>query len=102
MDERLASQQRGRFTAGELLTAAANHAALGWSAAGAIAVGNRADLVAVSLDSVRTAGVDPGQAVFAATAADVTHVVADGRLIVADGRHTGFDVASALRAAVIP
>jgi formiminoglutamate deiminase len=102
MDERLASQQRGRFTAGELLTAAANHAALGWSAAGAIAVGNRADLVAVSLDSVRTAGVDPGQAVFAATAADVTHVVADGRLIVADGRHTGFDVASALRAAVTP
>ncbi|HEV7964267.1 MAG TPA: formimidoylglutamate deiminase [Actinoplanes sp.] len=102
MDERLASQQRGRFTAGELLTAATNHAALGWTDAGAIAVGNRADLVAVSLNSVRTAGVDPGQAVFAATAADVTHVVADGRLIVADGRHTGFDVASALRATVTP
>jgi len=100
MDERLASQERGRFAAGELLTAAANHAALGWADAGAIVMGNRADLVAVSLDSVRTAGVDPEQAVFAATAADVTHVVADGRLIVADGRHTGFDVASALRAAV--
>ena len=45
---------------------------------------------------MRTAGIDPGQAVFAATAADVTQVVADGRHIVAEGRHIGFDVAAAL------
>ena len=100
MDERLSTQRRGHFTATELLSAATNHAALGWDDAGTIAAGKRADLVAVSLDSVRTAGADPHQAVFAATAADVTHVVADGRLIVADGRHTGFDVPGALRAAI--
>jgi formiminoglutamate deiminase len=97
LDERLAVERRGRFTPAELLAAAANHAALGWDDAGALAPGYRADLVAVSMDSVRTAGMDPAQAVFAATAADVTHVVVDGRTIVADGRHTGFDVAAALR-----
>jgi formiminoglutamate deiminase len=97
LDERLATQRRGWFASGELLAAAANHAALGWVDAGALAAGHRADLIAVRLDSVRTAGVDPAQAVFAATAADVTHVVADGRTVVADGRHTGFDVAAALQ-----
>ena len=97
LDERLAAERRGRFTPAELLAAAANHAALGWDDAGTLAPGYRADLVAVSMDSVRTAGVDPAQAVFAATGADVTHVVVDGRTIVADGRHTGFDVAAALR-----
>jgi formiminoglutamate deiminase len=102
LHERLATQRRGHFATGELLRAAtvAGHAALGWDDAGTIAVGARADLVAVRLDSVRTAGVDPSGAVFAATAADVTHVVADGRLIVADGRHTGFDVPRALHAAI--
>ncbi|BFU46722.1 formimidoylglutamate deiminase [Krasilnikovia sp. MM14-A1004] len=100
MDERLATEQRGHFTIAELMAAAANHATLGWTDAGTITVGNRADLVAVSLDTVRTAGVDPAGAVFAATAADVTHVVTDGRMVVADGRHTGFDVAAALRDAI--
>ena len=57
-------------------------------------------VVAVALDSVRTAGVDPAGAIFAATAADVTHVVVDGHTIVADGRHTGFDVPAALREAL--
>jgi formiminoglutamate deiminase len=97
MDERLATRRRGWFSPAELLAAAVNHAALGWRDAGALAAGHRADLVAVRLDSVRTAGADPAQAVFAATAADVTHVVADGRTVVAGGRHTGFDVAAALR-----
>jgi formiminoglutamate deiminase len=100
MDERLASEQRGHFTATALLAAATNHPALGWADAGAIAVGKRADLVTVSLDSVRTAGTDPGQAVFAATAADITHVLADGRMIVTDGRHVTLDVAAELRAAI--
>jgi formiminoglutamate deiminase len=100
LDERLATERRGHFPAGELVAAAANHRALGWADAGSIAVGNRADLVAVSLDSVRTAGVDPAQVVFAATAADVTHVVVDGRLIVADARHTTVDVPRDLRAAI--
>ena len=100
LDERLATERRGHFSVGELLTAATAHASLGWDDAGEIAVGKRADLVAVTLDSVRTAGVDPSGAVFAATNADVTHVLADGRLIVDGGRHTGFDVPAALREAI--
>ena len=100
MDERLASERRGAFTAAELIAAAANHGSIGWDDAGAIRAGNRADLVAVSLDSVRTAGVDPEQAVFAATAADVTDVIVDGRPVVTGGAHTGFDVAAALREAI--
>ncbi|MDI6101856.1 formimidoylglutamate deiminase [Actinoplanes sp. NEAU-A12] len=92
MDERLATESRGHFSAGELITAAANHAALGWADAGVIAPGKRADLVAVSLESVRTVGSRPDQAIFAATGADVTHVISGGRRIVADGRHTLVDV----------
>jgi hypothetical protein len=34
--------------------------------------------------------------VFAATAADIRHVVIGGRVIVADGRHTSIDVVAAL------
>ena len=100
MGERLATERRGRFTVAELLAAATNHASVGWPDAGTIAPGNRADLVAVSLDTVRTAGVDPAGALFAATAADVTDVVVDGRLVVAGGRHAAFDVPAALRDAI--
>lgn len=100
MNERLATRQRGRFAAAELVAAAAAHRSLGWDDAGAIAPGNRADLVCVRLDSVRTAGCDPAEAVFAATAADITHVVADGRTIVADGRHSTIDVPRALAEAI--
>ena len=57
LDERLATQQRGHWTAAELLTAATTdgHASLGWDDAGAIAVGRRADLVVVDPASPRTA-----------------------------------------------
>ncbi|WP_250000925.1 formimidoylglutamate deiminase [Actinoplanes sp. M2I2] len=96
MNDRLASEQRGRFTPADLIAAAANHESIGWSDAGDIAVGKRADLVCVRLDSVRTAGADPAQAVLAATAADITHVIADGRAIVSDGRHTAIDAPRAL------
>ena len=61
LDERLRDEHRGHFDAGELLDAATagGHAALGWPDAGRIAPGDRADLVTVRLDSVRTAGFDP-------------------------------------------
>ncbi len=91
MHDRLATGTRGNHSAAELLHAAtvAGHACLGWSDAGRIEPGCWADLVTVALDSVRTAGCPPSPeaAVFAATAADVRHVVASGRVIVADGVH---------------
>ncbi|MEV4346904.1 formimidoylglutamate deiminase [Actinoplanes sp. NPDC049596] len=102
MNERLSRLQRGRFAPAQLMAAATAHSALGWNDAGAIAVGHRADLVCVRLDSVRTAGTDPAQAVLAATAADITHVMADGHMIVADGRHVSIDVPSALAEAIKP
>jgi formiminoglutamate deiminase len=102
LDERLRSEQRGHFAVAELLHAAtaAGHRALGWDDAGTIVPGARADLVSVRLDSARTAGVDPGGALFAATASDVRHVVVDGRVVVSDGEHTGINVPRALREAI--
>ena len=99
---RLRDRRRGHFRAAELLQAAsrAGHQALGWDDAGTIAAGARADLVTVALDSVRTAGTDPAAVVFTATAADVTQVVAGGRVVVRDGHHTLLDVPAALRAAI--
>lgn len=90
MDERLAAQSRGHWSAVELIAAgsADGHRSLGFADAGAIAVGQRADLVTIDLSSPRTAGTggDAHTAVFAAGAADVTHVLADGR-VVFDGDH---------------
>ncbi len=84
MNERLATQERGHWSADELLTAATSdgHASLGFPDAGRIAVGQRADLVTIDTGSPRTAGTaaDANSAVFAAGAADVTHVMIDGQV----------------------
>ena len=91
--ERLARRARGHFTAETLLAAAtcAGHTSLGWPDAGEIAPGAWADLVTVSLDSVRTAGTPDDLAlegaVFGASAADVRTVVMGGRDVVRDGVH---------------
>jgi formiminoglutamate deiminase len=104
LGERVRTEQRGHFWAGELLGAATAHGAIGWPDAGRIAPGAIADLVTVGLDSVRLAGTRPGDAagavVFAATAADVRTVVASGRTIVRDGHHTTVDVPAELAAAL--
>lgn len=85
MHERLAARTRGHWSAEELLTAAtsAGHASLGFTDAGRIEAGARADLVTLDTGSPRTAatGASPETAVFAATAADVVHVVAGGRVV---------------------
>jgi formiminoglutamate deiminase len=102
LDERLATGERGGHDAASLLRAATaqGHASLGWPEAGRIAAGAMADLVSVRLDSVRTAGTRAGTAleaaVFAATAADVHHVVVGGRVVVADGTHRTLDVPAEL------
>jgi formiminoglutamate deiminase len=102
MHERLASQERGRFTPAELITALsdAGHAALGWPEAGRLAAGAPGDLVAVRLDSPRTAGIDPAQVVSAATASDVDTVIVGGRTVVAGGFHLLGDVAGLLADAI--
>lgn len=106
LDERLVTNERGGHDVVSLLRMATvnGHASLGWHDAGEIAVGRRADLVAVRLDSVRTAGADEGSSLatvlYAASAADVTHVVADGVVIVEGGRHVRLEVAEELGDAI--
>ena len=107
LDQRLASQERGHFTAADLATAAttAGNASLGWPDAGELVPGALADFCTVALDSPRTAGASPATAletaIFAATAADVTHLVVGGREVVAGGRHLLVpDVPDALARAV--
>jgi formiminoglutamate deiminase len=107
LDERLTTGERGHHSTVGLLRAATEdgHACLGWPSAGRIAPGARADLVTVSLTGVRLAGMDPETAldavVFAAAAADVQHVLADGREIVRDGRHASIDVSPELHEAIL-
>jgi formiminoglutamate deiminase len=75
MDERLATRERGHWTAAELLDVGSRGAR--------IEVGAPADLVTVDTQTPRTAGTggDEHTAVFAATAADVTQVMVDGRIV---------------------
>jgi len=85
LDERLATRERGHWSAEELLTAATvtGHASLGFHDVGRIEVGAHADLVTLDLRSPRTAGTGATAeaAVFSASAADVVHVVRDGQVV---------------------
>jgi len=105
LNERLASRTRGTITADRLLRAATydGHRALGWTDAGELAVGARADFVAVQADSIRTAGggATVENVVFAAAAADVTDVVVDGRAVVVDRKHVTVPDAEAELASTI-
>ena len=76
--------------------------ALGWTDAGEFQVGKRADFVAVDLNSVRTAGGDATAetVVFAASAGDVTDVIVDGRVVVADRAHVRVDPVADLCSAI--
>jgi formiminoglutamate deiminase len=100
--ERLVTGERGRFRPAELVAAltADGHRALGWSDAGRLSPGMRADLVAVRLDSPRTAGSAPDQLVMVAGTTDVHTVVVDGRVVVADGQHVLGDVGRLLADAI--
>ncbi len=85
LDERLATQRRGHWSTEELVVAATTdgHASLGFTDAGSIAVGRRADLVTLAASSPRTAGTGRGleTAVYAATSADVRQVMVGGQVV---------------------
>jgi formiminoglutamate deiminase len=106
LDERLESGARGSTSAAELLSAATagGQGNIGWPEAGHIAPDGLADLVTVSLDSIRLAGTSADRlvesVVFAAGAPDVRHVVLGGEFIVRDGRHLSLDVAGELADAI--
>ena len=89
LNHRLATEQRGHWTAGELIMAATStgHLSLGWDDAGRIEAGQRADLVTIDTATPRTAGTGADQhtAVYAATGADITQVVVDGRVVFRKG-----------------
>jgi formiminoglutamate deiminase len=98
MHERLVSNERGRFTAEELLEAASvsGYRSLGWADAGSILDGQVADFVVVRTDTVGTAGSRAGQILYCATRTDVDRVVVGGQTIVEDGTHMLGDVAGLL------
>ena len=102
MHERLESLERGRFAGADLLGMATRNGyrALGWDDGGVIATGRLADLVAVRLDSPRTAGAPPDRVLYAATSADVSDVVVAGDHVVRDGRHRAGDVGRLLTDAI--
>lgn len=105
--QRLATQERGHFTADDLAQAmtADGHFCLGWPEAGEILPGAWADLVTVGFDSTRLAGTTAATALesvlFAGSAADVRNVVISGRDVVRGGKHLLVtDVPGSLAAAI--
>lgn len=98
--ERLRSLHRGRISHDELIAAGTAHDTIGWAEAGALREGAKADLVAVDLESPRTAGVPAEFVLTAATAADVTDVIRDGEAVVADRQHRLGDVGHLLNEAI--
>ncbi len=106
LDLRLATLERGHLGGRALLEALTGHGqeSLGFPDAGRLERGARADLVAVDVRSVRTAGLRIDEAadgvVFSAGAADVTDVLIDGRRIVRDRAHVLGDVGALLAEAI--
>ena len=102
LDERLATRERGHWSAAELLVAATRdgHRSLGFADAGLIEPGARADLVTLDTASQRTAGTgaDEATAVFAASGADVVRVLRDGVDVTVDPAEVGAELDRAVRA----
>lgn len=102
--ERLRTGRRASTPVHQVLTGLTldGHASLGRPLAGEVARGHDLDLVALRLDSVRTAGAALDQVLTCAGAADVTDVVVAGERVVTDGRHRLGDVGRLLQEAIAP
>ena len=105
-DERLVTGKRGLHTPSSLLAAATSVGAtsLGWGCHG-IQVGNPADFIALSLDSVRLASFDGANGaahiVHSAAPSDVRDVWVGGNQVVANFQHAEIgDVVAGLRNAI--
>ena len=105
-DERLVTGKRGLHTPSSLLAAATSVGAtsLGWGGHG-IQVGNSADFIALSLDSVRLASFDGANGaahiVHSAAPSDVRDVWVGGKQVVANFQHAEIsDVVAGLRNAI--
>lgn len=100
--ERIAGGERGVFPPATLWAAALadSHAAIG-SPGGRLAVGAPADLVAIRIDSCRTAGADLEQLVMCASAQDVDVVVVGGFIRVRRGHHMLYGDPGPLLAAAV-
>jgi formiminoglutamate deiminase len=105
-DERLVTGKRGLHTPSSLLAAATSVGAtsLGWGNHG-IQVGNPADFIALSLDSVRLASFDGANGaahiVHSAAPSDVRDVWVGGKQVVANFQHAEIsDVVAGLRNAI--
>ena len=106
LDQRAATHQRGVFDVEALaaMATAGGYQALGWGDGGTLEPGALADFATVGLDSVRLAGAGTGNllatTIFAATSADVHHLVVGGKTVVRGGLHTTVNVAAELASAV--
>ena len=106
LDSRLDTLARGNHSPVELLTAATEtgYESLGWTGGGRLVAGGPADFTTIDMASIRTSGATEesavASAVFAATAADVRHVVVGGDAKVVDGRHVSIDVAEELASSI--
>jgi cytosine/adenosine deaminase-related metal-dependent hydrolase len=100
LDTRLVASRRGTWAGAELMAAATEtgQRSLGFVDAGRLVAGQWADLVTFDVESPRTAGTGGGidSVVYAATAADITSVVASGTAVELDRGGVGRRLAAAV------
>ena len=102
LGQRVTKLERGVHSTETLaaMVTANGYRSLGWRKGGNLAPGSLADFTTIGLDSTRLAGTDPANAlaaaIFAASSADVHHLVVGGRPVVVGGSHVSIDVVSEL------
>jgi len=107
LGQRVTKLERGVHSIDTLaqMATANGYRSLGWETGGTLKPGSLADFTTLSLDSARLAATDPANAlaaaIFAASSADVHHLVVGGKPVVAGGTHVSIDVASEL-SSIIP